>query len=386
MTNKSIIARLQFVLNHLRLTKEERKDIESGPLYEINVAKGRYYIIDGKYHKICCGYDYNFVFNKNNGKFYRWGKTIKDDPQIAPFPEILDIEVTERCIGVPDLKGIKSPCKFCYKSNGPNGLSMSLDNFKMILDRFHPYLCQIAIGADSEAHTNPDLWKMMEYTRSKGIIPNITVANITDETADQLVKYCGAVAVSRYVNKDVCYDTVKRLTDRGLLQTNIHLLCSMETFNDCKETLMDRLIDPRLSKLNAIVMLSLKRKGRGTNFTPLGLRQFNELVKFSFSNKLSIGFDSCSCAKFLEVIKNDPNYKQYEMVSEPCESSCMSSYCDVRGAYYPCSFCEGCKGWEKGIPITKKTNFIKDIWNHERTIEFRNTLIKNNRKCPMFEV
>ena len=38
--------------------------------------------------------DYNYLFNKKSGYFARWGKTKEDDPQLAPFPEILDLEIS----------------------------------------------------------------------------------------------------------------------------------------------------------------------------------------------------------------------------------------------------------------------------------------------------
>lgn len=68
---------------------------------------------------------YNYDFNKVTGSFIRWGKTFEDDPVMAPYPEILDIEVEERCNGVPGLNGVESPCHFCSPDgtmvNTPSG-------------------------------------------------------------------------------------------------------------------------------------------------------------------------------------------------------------------------------------------------------------------------
>jgi SAM-dependent methyltransferase len=180
--------------------------------------------------RTCRSEGYNFIFNKTNGNFARWGKTLEDDPQVAPMNEILDCEITTICHGVPNKDGIKTPCAFCYKSNTPKGKNMSFETFKGIIDKM-PWTLQVAFGADSECTSNPDIWKMMAYCRKKDIVPNITVANISDETADELTKYCGAVAVSRYFNKDICYDSVKKLTDRGMKQINIHALVSNETYD-----------------------------------------------------------------------------------------------------------------------------------------------------------
>lgn len=67
--------------------------------------------------KIVRSKEYNYNFDKNTGFFVRWGKTKEDDPIIAPFPEILDIEVSEVCNGVPDKNGIEKPCHFCSPKN-----------------------------------------------------------------------------------------------------------------------------------------------------------------------------------------------------------------------------------------------------------------------------
>lgn len=53
---------------------------------------------------MCRSPDYNYLFNLNNGYFLRWGKTEADDPEVAPGPEILDIEITTICDG---------GCPFC---------------------------------------------------------------------------------------------------------------------------------------------------------------------------------------------------------------------------------------------------------------------------------
>ena len=243
---------------------------------------------------------YNYLFRKDNGVFMRWGKTKEEDPNFSPFgSEILDLEATTVCPGVPGLPDsngnmVESPCRFCYKSNTKNGKNMTLDTFKAILDKFPKYngihfLTQVAFGADSNATSNPELFDMMAWARKCGVIPNITVANISDETADKLVSVCGAVAVSRYANKNICYDSVKRLTDRGLSQTNIHQMVSLESFDQAMETLHDRLTDPRLAKMNAIVLLSLKQKGRGVSFNRLPDEKYKQLIDFALENKIPVG-------------------------------------------------------------------------------------------------
>lgn len=231
--------------------------------------------------------DYNYFFNKKTGFFARWGKTKDDDPDYSPFgPEIADIEVTTKCDGING-----KVCSFCYKANTPNGINMSFETFKGIFDKLPNTLTQIAFGADSHAASNPDLWKMMEYCRDNGVIPNITVADITDETADKLAKYCGAVAVSAYFEQDIdaCYNSVKKLTDRGMNQINIHCFISEETYKDAMVLLNDVKSDIRLSKLNAIVFLSLKKKGRGVKYNTLSNDKFKTIIDKCMSEILISG-------------------------------------------------------------------------------------------------
>lgn len=354
-------------------------------------------IVENPEVKLCRSEDYNFNFNKKTGLFMRWGKTPEDDPEYSPFgPEIADIEVTTICNGVTGKDGKASVCKFCYKSNTPAGINMSLEDFKKVFHNLPRTITQIAFGADSHATSNPDLFKMMEYCRNNDynyVVPNITVAEISDETADKLASLCGAVACSRYANKDVCYDTVKKLTDRGMTQCNIHIMVSDETYDNIMETLQDRLIDPRLSKMNAIVLLSLKQKGRGSTFTSLSLEKFKKIIDFALENNIAIGFDSCSAYKFLQAVKDHKNYKQYEMCAEPCEATMFSSYCNAEGKFFPCSFTEDTTGWKDGLDLKNCKDFFKDIWFHPRTVAFREKLLKTSktncigcRECPIFKV
>jgi radical SAM protein with 4Fe4S-binding SPASM domain len=334
--------------------------------------------------KVCSSPNYNYIFDMGNGNFQRWGNNPEDDPKMAPFgPEILDIEVTTICGGVPNKQGTTMPCSFCYKSNTPNGKNMDIDTFKSILDKMPNTLTQVAFGSGATAIENPAIWDMMSYCRSKGVIPNITVANVDEETASKLASFCGAVAVSRYDNKNVCYDTVQRLHDAGVGQINIHQMVSVETFKDAMETLNDMRFDPRLKHVRAVVLLSLKKKGRGVGFTPLPLEDFKKLVDFGLDNKIGIGFDSCGANKFLSVVKDRANYKQLEQMSEPCESLQFSYYFNSDGVGFPCSFMDGI---EPGVNIKDVNDFLKDIWYSEQAANWRERLAKSCRSCPVFKV
>jgi radical SAM protein with 4Fe4S-binding SPASM domain len=332
----------------------------------------------------------NFNFNKETGFMMRWGKTHKEDAVYSPFPEILDIEITEICNG-PNGR----ICPACYKSNQANkGRNMSFGTFKNIIDKM-PFLTQTALGADAEGITNPDMFKMMQYARSKNIIPNLTIASVSEEVAKKLAAVAGAVAVSVYKHAgfDIAFDSVKRLYDAGQKNINLHYMISKKTISDAYSVVDSLKTDSRLKSVSSIVFLSLKQKGRGEKFDTVTEAEYKDLVMYCLNAGISFGFDSCSAPVFLESVKDHPNYTNFKQRSEDCESLLFSSYISVTGELYPCSFTENWKegGWETGIDVTKADDFIKDVWFDPRVKEFRQTLIKNTdtlgcRNCPAFVI
>lgn len=326
---------------------------------------------------------YNTIFDKNTGYFERWGKNRVDDPQEAPAPEIADICITTICSGIPNENGEKTVCPYCYKSCTNTGHNMTFDTFKNIFDRFDKsILGQIALGVDSEGTANPDMFKMMHYMRDNGVIPNLTIANISLDTANKLSVVAGACAVSHHGNKNVCYDTVKRLTDTGMEQINIHFMVSDETYDTALEVVEDILTDGRLSKLNAIVFLSLKQKGRGATYTKAPDKKFTKLIETCLEKKIRFGFDSCSAHKFLNAIRERDDYERMEQMVDCCESSCFSIYVNAYGLCYPCSFSEN---EMDGIDVFAYDSF-EDVWNHKNTLQFRDRLLSNGRECPLYVV
>ena len=327
--------------------------------------------------------NYKFYFDRKTGFFARWGKTENDDgdPNLG-LPEIADIEISTICNGI---NGV--PCAFCYKANTGNGTYMNFETFKKVFHNLPPTITQIAFGI-GDITANPDMWEIFNYCNDNGVVPNVTVngEGMEDYIADKLVEKCGAVAVSLY-DKNKTYNTVKKLTDRGLKQTNIHFMLSNETISRAYELMDDYKNDPRLSNLNAIVFLSLKKKGRAiSRFNQCSNEDFKKIIDYAFKNNVPIGFDSCSYHKFADSVKDSDNEKQLIQVAEPCESTLYSSYINVDGKFFPCSFCEETEGWENGIDVVNNTNFLKDVWYNERTNKFRKNLISCGRKCPLYDI
>jgi hypothetical protein len=346
---------------------------------------------ENKEFKIVSSSDYNYVFNKLNGQFARWGKTKEDDPQQAPAPEILDLEISSGgdCLGM---------CPFCYKGNGgtQETFNMTFEDFKIIFDKMPKFLTQIAFGI-MNIGTNPDFFKMMEYSREHGVIPNYTChgLDVTKEYAERTSKLCGAVAVS-IINKEKTFESIKMFADEGMTQVNIHYMVSKERYDEAFK-LIDE-IAKRKIPVNAVVFLQYKSKGRGTDkFSPVcSVEDYKKLIEHATNADVRIGFDSCSCPLWYKTIEGTIEEKK-SVMGEPCEAACMSSYINCKGEFYPCSFTEGTTGWENGIDVFSATDFIKDIWNHPRVKDWRIRLLgtTNNcnckfkkicRKCPIYDI
>jgi radical SAM protein with 4Fe4S-binding SPASM domain len=214
--------------------------------------------------------------------------------------------------------------------------------------------------------------------------------DLTDDIADEIVKHIGGLAVSAYESDpNICYDTVKKFTDRGIEQTNIHLMVSEETLPFVYRVLSDRLHDQRLKDMNAIIFLGVKPKGRAAgHYTPVSSKEFGGLLSFSEKNKIAIGFDSCSAPKYEAAVmdsnKSDEEKKRAIMFSESCESTLFSLYINVHGEAWPCSFTEGEPGYE-GVDVLA----TDDVWSSPELSKFRSELlstIRNGcRSCPVFQ-
>jgi len=343
-------------------------------------------IIETRKNKIIKSKKMNCIFDKENGFTIIWGETFDDDPEYSPFgPLLLDIEISSIC---------SRACEFCYKSNGTyKGKNMLFETFKILFDKFpKETLTQIAFGI-GDIDANPDLWKIMEYCRENGVIPNITIngERMTSKYYDKLVGLCGAVAVSLY-DKDTCYNAVKELTDRGLKQVNIHSLLAQQTYSQCLEVLSDRETEERLNALNAIVYLWLKPKGINNHFHQVGKGQFENLVNKAIASNTNFGFDSCSAPMFLEITKSRKEYERLKIVVESCESfGIFSGYINVEGAYFPCSFAEGVGEWESGLDVLNCKDFLEDIWFHPLVNKYRRKSIAKTdengcRKCLIYNL
>ena len=320
------------------------KDLTKGDGFTVSIGKGP----NGNDWKCFRSATYNWNFDLGTGYFERWGATENEDPEMSPYgPEIADIELTTICSGVSG-----KLCSYCYKSNTPNGKNMTLDTLKKVIAQvnWNNQLTQVAFGLGSTAEENPELWDMCEYLHANYVVPNGTVAQVDHATAYKIAKSFGAVAISYHNDFDVLANTVLnlRLAQKSaspalnLRQINIHFMIAEETYEDCIRLFEHVKTDPRYEGLNAIVLLGLKQCGRAkSGFTKLSYKKFKTLVEMAFAANIGLGFDSCSASKFEDVAKQIFSGEQLDEVLqmiEPCESGLFSSFVNVDGRYFHCSF------------------------------------------------
>jgi sulfatase maturation enzyme AslB (radical SAM superfamily) len=343
-------------------------------------------VIANDARKIFRSKNYNYNMSLTNGNFDRWGKTFDDDPEFSPFgPEILDVEISTKCAG---------GCPYCYKSNTPNGTNMSLDTFKKIIGQINSNhtLTQVAFGLGATGQENSDLWDMCDWLRSQHIIPNGTIADIDEITADQIASHFGAVAISFHDNFDNPHDLlgnqIAMLAKRGMKQINCHFVLAKETLKDLDKLFDEKLHDPRFAGLNAIVLLGLKQCGRASkgNYQPISQNEFTDIVKRALDAHIGIGFDSCSAASFeraiLSMDLSSEAKKYFISLSERCESGCFSQYVNVDGVAFPCSFTEE---KESGFDLLGNLDFITDHWM-KGSLGWKNKVLANKRECPHYKI
>lgn len=372
------------------IAKTSKKDVKT---YEYLVEGHKWIVLDAPLFKITrnlTDLSYNCFFSKATGLNIRFGKELDDDPTYCELgPEILDLEITVN--GCLPVKGSEN-CKYCYKCNtNVPPTNMSFETFKQIVDSFPKNLSQIAFGITS-LHANPDMPKMFDYCREVGIIPNLTTVGVDldDEMKDLLCSKAGAVAVSCYPGaKDLCYKTIKALDAcarekfKRHLSVNMHILLSSWNKSHLMEVLHD-IADKKVEGLKSVVLLRVKPCGRAkTMDCTIPLSLYEEVVDFCLANNISFGFDSCSATPVMEVLKKKGK-GELCACCESCESSKLSSYINVSGEYWSCSFAE-------------RTNFIKPIrvldfksasdwWNSEEVKRIRFLKEPACKSCPIFDL
>lgn len=341
------------------------------------------------------------VFDLKSGFYARSGiieddKDTGKDPFMRSFPGLLDIGIMGGCTA-SDL--CKVDCYQGARANNPNK-NMKLEEYKQIIDEGEVKgLQQVALGGAGNPNDHQNFKEILEYTRSKNIIPNYTTAGIglTKEMVQLTKENCGAVAVSwHYAQYSV--NALNKFLDEGC-KTSIHFVLSKKTistainllknhtlpYTDNKELFVtgindsetDKTFDLEKSNINAIIFLLYKPVGCGKQENVLTLKENEAEIKEFFSlivgsHPFKIGFDSCTIPAVLQFSNNvNPDS------TDTCEGGRFSAYINADMKMVPCSFDQDLK-WA----VDLRSNKVEQAWKSELFNSFRKSL---SDSCPSCE-
>jgi len=301
---------------------------------------------------------YATFFNPDTGFFARVPEKGKPEPFWSPHgPELMDISITNWCD-----KG----CSFCYKSSTIRGEHMEVCDYKKIIDQAAAMgTFQVALGGGNP-NQHPDFIEILEYTVSKGVVPNFTTngRGLSDEILEATRKFCGAVAVSAYPPYHEAAKTIAKLVAKKI-KVNVHFILDATSIN----TAIEWLTEPPefLYNINAIIFLNYKPSGRKI-FEKRMLRNSSRLDEFfklaiSSRRKLKVGFDAC-CVSGVFARTNVNS----SMV-DACDAGRFSMYISEDLRVYPCSFQSGLAA---GDSFNNESSLL-DIWTKSQNMQaFRN--------------
>ena len=326
-----------------------------------------------RYDKYFQNEDYEMYFNTANGFELIRGINGKPDPFALEMPALLDVGIMGHC---------KNNCKICYQGDEEEE-HMTLKDFKFIVDQCHSHTNQIALGGRGDPNHHPYFKEIIEYCRSKQVVPNYTTSGIdlTDEQIE-ISRMCGAVAVSDY-SKKFTYDAIKRFQNAEI-KTNIHFVFTSESASKAFDFLKGHnpwKADVDLDRLNAVVFLLFKPAGKGKDHFELRpteeqIQTFSHLAFNREEISPKVGMDSC-LANHMNVPKG------MEFFINTCEASRQSAYISPSMNMMPCSFIDQVFK----VPLKRYNygrNTLYAIWKlHYTFIKVRNKLHDSPKKCPL---
>ena len=198
---------------------------------------------------------YNFTGDTETGITMHWGKTFKDDPVFAPWPELADISIGNKCT-----KG----CSFCYKNSTPDADNMTLEQYEFVLESLQSKrwgnVFQVALGG-GEPLEHEQFVEIIEATHRRNIVANFTTNgdHINRDIVKRLQGKVGALAVSTRHFDDIDKHKIDLLNQAGI-KTNLHFILSDSSVEEATEMLKGR-FDKQPSGINNVAFLSYKQAG-----------------------------------------------------------------------------------------------------------------------------
>jgi radical SAM protein with 4Fe4S-binding SPASM domain len=260
------------------------------------------------------------------------GRTLKEDPSAAPWPELADISISNHCT---------EGCDFCYRGSSPNQEFMSLSDYRFVLsqlaNRRWGNVFQVALGG-GEPLEHPCLFEILDTTVQFRVVPNLTTngKHLTSAVARHLAGRVGAVALSVSDLETCNHTAIEHLTSAGI-KTNLHFLLRKRSVQQAIQ-ILDGQYDDMLAEINAVIFLTYKAAGRASLLDRLhwdeDLRAFVRAIDPARST-VRFGFDACFVPLLLHATQVD------RRLIDPCECGFFSIYIDENLNVKPCSFTTG---------------------------------------------
>lgn len=286
---------------------------------------------------------------------------------MAPWPELADISISNYCT---------NNCDFCYRDSRPDGLFMTVEDYKYILQCLsHSHwgnVFQVALGG-GEPLEHPDFLDMIKVTNEFGIVPNFTTNGIhlNKEIAHSLSGNIGAAAVSISDIRELTNIDLKVMFSFGI-KTNLHFLLSNETIEQAIHILEGQ-FDDIAKGVNAIIFLTYKPTGRAVSDKCLiwseELRRFLRLIHEN-KYKIRVGFDACFVPLLLHFTNVNPAFM------DPCECGRFSVYIDEKLNVKPCSFTN-----KPRHSFSLRHYSFAEIWEHKFADYREESAAKCGRDC-----
>ncbi len=312
---------------------------------------------------------YNFVGDPETGVTFRWGHNFEDNPYMAPWPELLDISISNYCT---------NDCNYCYRQSSETGRFMAFEDFQFLLDQLENKkfgrVFQIAFGG-GEPLLHPDFNRMLKLTKQCGIVPNYTTSGkfFDKYNLKSTRECCGAVAVSWDPSRNLSLKELSKLGEllkKNEIPSNIHFVLSNSSINTAI-TILEGHLEEYLENFNSLIFLTYKPSGRAScsNIIQQGsrLKKFLSLVDESQTD-LKIGFDACFVPVLMKYTCIDTDFV------DSCECGFFSLYIDENLNVSPCSFCN-----DESYSYNLKQISIENIWQNQLS-GYRKFVAKNTEK------
>jgi MoaA/NifB/PqqE/SkfB family radical SAM enzyme len=328
-------------------------------------------LVKTPFNKVFYNDKYFLGFNMNTGFEVLSGINGNPDPFSLELPSLIDIGIMGYC---------HNKCKICYQGDIEED-HMDIAEFIKIIDQIKHHTNQVALGGRGDPNKHPQFEEFIMYAKYNKVVPNYTTSGkgLTDQEVELTKKYCGSVAVSSY-NQDFTFRALDMFMNANM-KTNVHYVYSQETYEDALKLLNGEDIwngKVNLDKLNAVVFLLFKKRGRAEKLNELvpTYYQVSLLCQAIASNSKNLkfipGMDACICNYFFDCISMD-DYKK--TVLDTCEAARASAYISSSMKMIPCSFCNPIYG------VSLKDQTIKEVWDNSPIFQNARNALKEKRNC-----